>query len=408
MAGKFINTTYYDTQDALVEINRELVQNPFYLFNDKKGTKVKYYNINDEKTTLDPGSKLAYTDIGENSPIRFNVIHDLYLYQFSKGELNFDNGEFGLESDPIRGESYILPNTIVPRDGDYFEVDHINDSTWLFKVVNVQRDTLENGSNVYKIEWSLDRTSNEEIQCNVVEEYKYLNVEEGTNLKAVIKLEKYDIAVKLDQLSVTLVDYFQDIFYSDKIQSFTYKWFNEFNMYDPFVIEFIKRNKLLKGSDKFIFVEHQLPVPATFSIDYNRTLYRAFEERSIDKLKCSKYMSQADYIDSAISIFATRYEEYFALNYHVINQEVGPFNPKGIIPIISEELFNRIIENNKYDSECKNQYDNILIKFFHGEDLYLEDIDHIHDIDFETTKDMFYKLILLIFCVDFYTKKLLS
>ena len=408
MAGKFINTTYYDTQDALVEMNRDLVQNPFYLFNDKKGTKVKYYNINDEKTTLDPGSKLAYTDIGENSPIRFNVIHDLYLYQFIKAELNFDNGEFGLESDQVRGESYILPNTIVPRDGDYFEVDHINDSTWLFKVTNVQRDTLDNGSNVYKIEWSLERTSNEEIQLNVVEEYKYLNVEEGTNLKAVVKLERYDIAAKLDQLSITLVDYFQDIFYSDKIQTFTYKWFNEFNMYDPFVIEFIRRNKLLRGTDNYIFVDHQLQVPATFSIDYNRTIYRAFEERSLDILKCSKYMSQADHIDSPISIFATRHEEYFSLNYYVINQEIGPFNPKGIIPIISEELFNRILENKKYEPGCKNQYDNILIKFFHNGDLYAEDLDHIHDIDFETTKDMFYKLVLLIFCVDFYTKKLLS
>ena len=56
--GKFINTKYFDTQDKLVQMNNDLVQNPFYLFNDKKGTKVKaYYNINKEKSTLDPGSK---------------------------------------------------------------------------------------------------------------------------------------------------------------------------------------------------------------------------------------------------------------------------------------------------------------------------------------------------------------
>ena len=108
MAGKFISTKYYDTQDSLVKMNQDLVKNPFYLYNDKKGTKVKYYNINTEKTTLDPGSKLAYTDIGDNSPIRFNVIHDLYLYQFIKMELNFDNGEFGLENNPLRFWVYVL------------------------------------------------------------------------------------------------------------------------------------------------------------------------------------------------------------------------------------------------------------------------------------------------------------
>lgn len=408
MAGKFINTQYFDTQDSIVQMNEDLVKNPFYLFNDKKGTKVKYYNINDEKSTLDPASKLAYSNLGDNSPIRYNVVHDLYLYQFVKAELNFDNGEYGLESDPITGESYILPNLIEPRAGDYFEVDHVKDSTWLFKVNNVQRDTLDNGSNVYKIGWVLDRTTNKDILNNVVEEYKYVDVENGTNLKAVIKLEKYDIAKKLDEISITLADYFIDLFYSDKVQTFIYKWYNEYNIYDPFLIEFLIRNKLLKGTNSFIYVKHQMNVPCTFSIDYNRTLYKAFEEKDINKLKNSKYQSQADYIDSAISIFNTRYEDYYCLNYKVINQEIGPFNPKGIIPIINEELVDRIVANDKYEKDSKDSYNNIIIKYFNKEDLNLDDVSKLDEIDFEYGKDIFYKLILLIFCIDSYIKKLLS
>ena len=34
--GKFLNTQYYDTVDSLVKMNEDLVQNPFYLYNDKK------------------------------------------------------------------------------------------------------------------------------------------------------------------------------------------------------------------------------------------------------------------------------------------------------------------------------------------------------------------------------------
>lgn len=405
--GKFIDTQYYDTVDSLVKMNEDLVQNPFYSYNDKKCTKVRYYNINNEKTTLDPGSKLAYTDIGDESPIRFNIIHGLYLYQFIKAELNFENGEFGLESNPLTGESYILPNTIIPTDGDFFEVDHIKDSTWLFKVTDVQRDTLDNGSNVYKIGWSLDRTTNKDILKNVVEEFKYVDVEKGSNLKAIVKLEKYEVAERLDQMGTSLRKYFRGLFYSDQIQTFTYKWYNEYAMYDPFAVEFIIRNALLDDHMDYLHIKHQMSVPNTFVIDYDRTLYRAFEERNKDRLFHSRYQSQADQITDITSIFNTRYEDYFALNYNVIAEENGPFNPRGIIPIMEEELINHVMSGEMYTDHDK-LFNNIIIKYFNNEDIYKEDIDSILYIDFEPVKDIFYKTLLLIFCVDFYTKKLLS
>ena len=405
--GKFIDTQYYDTVDSLVKMNEDLVQNPFYSYNDKKCTKVRYYNINNEKTTLDPGSKLAYTDIGDDSPIRFNIIHDLYLYQFIKAELNFENGDFGLESNPLTGESYILPNTIIPTDGDFFEVDHIKDSTWLFKVTDVQRDTLDNGSNVYKIGWSLDRTTNHDILKNIVEEFKYVDTVQGSNLKAIVKLEKYDVAKRLDELGTSLRQYFRGLFYSDKIQTFTYKWYNEYNMYDPFAIEFIIRNGLLEDHSDYLHIKHQSNIPSTFVIEYDRTLYRAFETRNKDKLFHSKYQSQADMITDVTSIFNTRYEDYFALNYNVVAEENGPFNPRGIIPIMDEDLINHIMSGELY-TEHDKIFNNIFVKYFNNEDIYKDDIDSILYIDFDPVKDIFYKTLLLIFCVDFYTKKLLS
>lgn len=405
MAGKFMNTKYFETQDALVQMNQDLVSNPFYLYNDKKGTKVTYYNINKEKTTLDPGSKLAYSPLGDDSPIRYNVVHDLYIYQFIKMELDFENGDYGLENKEMTGESYILPNTIVPCDGDYFEVEHIKDSTWLFKVTDVQRDVLDNGNNVYKIGWILDRTTNRDILNNIVEEYKYIDTVEGTNIKSVVKLEKYDIAAKLDELSVNLVNYFKDLFYNPNVQTFTYKWYNEYNMYDPFAIEFIIRNRLLSTSENYIHVQHQCPIPATFNIDYNKSFYRAFEERSIEKLKRSQIKSQADYIDYKVGIFQTRFEPYWSVNYKVIIAPNSPYNPKGVIQLLDKEFVDKIIRNEKDDLPC---YKRIIVKFFNNEDVYKEDIESIDCIDLESTKDIFYLLLILIYCVDFYTKTLLS
>ena len=408
MPGKILYTKYFDTNDAVIGMNSTLVQNPFYSYNDKDGYAVTYYNINDEMSTLDPGSKLAYTDIGHNSPIRFNLIKNMYLYQFAKFELRLENGDYGLEGEPFTGESYILPNTIVPRDGDFFEVNHIKDSTWLFKVTDVQEDTLENGFNAYKIGWILDRTTNKEILQNVVKVFTYIDTVEGTNLKAVVEEDKYTVAKHLDDLSVTFVQYFKELFYDKYVQTFIYRWYNNYNMYDPFAIEFIIRNRLFNTIDNYLYVDHKMNVPRTFSIDYDKSVYRAFELRDIKKLCCSKIQSQADFIDDMTSIFNTRYEDYFSLNYEVLNVENGPLNPRGIIPIMDEDFEDRIVHNRKYPIDCEYNYRNIIIKYFNKEDIFLKDIENIERIDLVDIREVFYDCLFLIFCLDFYTKYLLS
>lgn len=410
MPGKFINTVYTDTMDQIINLQDDLIKNPFYSLNDKKGIRVKYYNQNTEKSTLDPGSGLAYTDIGENSPIRFNIIEGLYIYQFGKVELNMDNGDFGLESDTISGESYILPNTIIPYDGDFFEIYHIKDSSWLFQVNNVQRDTLENGANAYKFSWTLDRTTNRDILKNVNEDdiYEYIDVREGTNIKSVVKKKNYSRALQLENIGTTLREYFIELFYSELVQTFVYPYYNNSNLYDPYSIEFIIRNELLEDDlDSYIYVEHKIPVPNTFFINYDKTFFRAFEERNITELMNSVYQSQADFINSPVSIFGSRYEDYFSLGYQVFLQENNSLNARGIISILSEDLIEHISNNEKYTGDW-DLYKNIFVKYFNDEHIYESDIESIRFIDYEHTKDIYYHLILLIFCIDFYTKKLLS
>ena len=410
--GKFVNTNYVDSIDNIIDVNKKLINNPFYLFNDKgRGFKVTYYNINKAQSTLDPGSKISYTDLGDNSPIRYNKIYDFLLFQLNKFEINLENGDFGLEAEPITGESYILPNTIVPMDGDYFEIDHVKDSTWLFKVTDSSMDTLDNGSNCWKINWQLDRTSNREILNNVVDEFEFITTIEGTNTKAVVLRKDYKIAQQLDDLATTLRNYFRGLFYSDKIQSFTYQWYNFYNMYDSYSIEFIIRNKLLYSSSNYLSVQHQIQLPSTFSIDYDRCVFRAFELKDIKLLASCKYQAQANLINDVTSIFHTRYENYFALDYNVIAEENSPFNPRMIIPIIDEDLIDRIINNNKYnlvDDDKRKMFNNVFIKYFNNESINNDDIEYINEIDFEPIEQIYYKVLLLIFCVDSYTKNLLS
>lgn len=410
--GKFINTTYQNAVDSITNMNKDLISNPFYLFNNNKPTKVTYYNICLDKSTLDPGSELAYTNIGDKSPLRFNVVHDMYIYQFPRIEVNLENGDFGQESSPIEGESYILPNTIKPMEGDYFEVEHIKDRKWLFRINSVDLDTLDNDNNVWKISWSLDRGDNREILKNVVNDFEYVISPEGTNTKAVVELSDYQFALELDNFTSSLREYFKDLFYDEHVQTFTYKWYNESIMVDPFSIEFIQRNDLLSDSEnQYWYVKQQVVLPKTFAIDYNRSIFMAFEKHDKDCIMNYQYQSQADYIDDAISIFATRYEPYFALNYKTYYFDTNtPTTPKGIIPVLSEDLILHIATGELYTKEDdeKKLYLNTIIKWFKNDKITKEDICHIKCIDLNTTEEIYYHLLFLIFVLDQYTKQLLN
>ena len=410
--GKFINTTYQNAVDSITNMNKDLISNPFYLFNNNKPTKVTYYNICLDKSTLDPGSELAYTNIGDKSPLRFNVIHDMYIYQFPRIEVNLENGDFGQESSPIEGESYILPNTIKPMEGDYFEVEHIKDRKWLFRINSVDLDTLDNDNNVWKINWSLDRGDNREILKNVVNDFEYIISPEGTNTKAVVELSDYQFALELDNFTSSLREYFKDLFYDEHVQTFTYKWYNESTMVDPFSIEFIQRNDLLSDSEnQYWYVKQQVVLPKTFAIDYNRSIFMAFEKHDKDCIMNYQYQSQADYIDDAISIFATRYEPYFALNYKTYYFDTNtPTTPKGIIPVLSEDFILHIATGELYTKEDdeKKLYLNTIIKWFKNDKITKEDLCHIKCIDLNTTEEIYYHLLFLIFVLDQYTKQLLS
>ena len=121
-----LNVAHNQVTQSLIDLQADLLKNPFYLFNDKKAIPVDYYNLNTNKSTLDEALKIPYANIGVDSPLRFNLIKDFYLYGLERVTLNLDNGDFGIESSEITGEAIVLPDTIHPYPGDYFSVQMIN------------------------------------------------------------------------------------------------------------------------------------------------------------------------------------------------------------------------------------------------------------------------------------------
>lgn len=424
--GKLLNTTYHETVDKITGMYNNLVNNPFYNWNDKRPTICTYYNIDKNYSSLDPGSKIQYDNINDESPIRYNRIYDFIIYGFNRIELQTEYGDFGLEASEISGDAYILPNTIIPTEGDYFEISHIKDSTWLFIITDAQQDTLQNGSNAYKITYKLEYDDNNQIQNKIKHNYRMIDIREGTNISKIVRCEDYEIAKIMDEKAVMLKSRFQELFYNDKVQTFIFEDLNDFRMYDPFMIEFLIRNKILdNGEDDYIHVDHKLFTPKTFSLDYDRTFFRCFEKCNKDRLLESNHKIIYHIIESYGTTFASRYEAYYEVEYKDVT---GGYN----MPCISENLIFRIKENDlvdKIDDQDLIDYflwENIIIKYFNNGIIDQDEVESIDNfifkfqdmieaadnkkelLDFNSALKVFYIIPLLIFCLENAIEKVLK
>ena len=405
--GKILNTTYKDSVEKIISFTNDLVNNPFYQFNDQKPIVCTYYNLDKTYSSLDTGSKLSYDNIGAESPLRFNRIYDLILYGFNKIQLSNEIDEYGLESQEIQGDCVLIPNNFMPTEGDYFEVDHIKDSTYLFIVTDVQKDTLNNGSNAYKLTYRLEYHSNINLEKLVINNFRALEVREGTNIKKVVRCEDYDIAKYIDNTCVYLKHYFVNLFYNPHVQTFIFEDLTEYRIYDQYMIEFLIRNKILAdGEDSYIAVTHIIPVHQTFNIDYDNSFLRVFETRRVNKLLSSDRNLVADYISQYGSVFASRYETYYKAKY------TDHAQPPYTTYCLDDDFVYDIVEHKLVkDDEVENKPDlwkNIIIKYFYNEALTTDEIESIEDIKFEYAKNAYYIIPLLIFCLEKYMISVLN
>lgn len=403
--SKFINTSYVDGVESLSKFYNTIISNNFYKFSDEKPVKGTYYNLNKDYSSLDPGSKLSMDYKEEDTSLRWNVVFDMVLYSFPKFEMNTEAGEFGLEAATFEGETYILPNTIVPYEGDYFEIDSANN--WLFIVKDVQRDTLENGYNIYKITFKLDAIDRRQITDHIIHRYRYFENREGTNLASVVRCEDFDNAKKIDGICTTLKNYYKELFYNEYVQTFIYQDLTDINIYDPMMIEFLIRNKVLENNgDRYIHVMHQCPIDKTFSLDYDQTFFRAFESKDLNMLRKSKRRCDIMELNSYGTTFQSRFESYYKTFYKM--------HPGYHLTCIDDDLYGDIIDHNLHDDTSDiihlrdNLWNNIIIKYFYDEDLTEKEIASLYDIKYQISSKAFYMIPLILFCLDKTIEKILK
>ena len=393
MAGKFINTDQKVMLNMSTDNMKSLINNPYYLFSDKKGSLCTYYNLNTTKTTLDEATGGNYSLVGPNSPFRFNKINDAVIYGVTRVDIDFDVTEVGLSAGEISQEAYILPNTWIPYPGDFFTLNQLGEQ-YVFKVTSVGQNFLDTEATMYKITYVLEYSDNvniKEIKKQVTKEYNMILTNQGTNFNAILESSVYELISKMEEYTVKLKDYFYMIFYNQKVQSFTFMYHNCMRVYDPYLIEFIIRNNILKGATEYVNVSQQMFLPSTFGIDYDKTIFSCIEEKDINSRVRINHVGNLLLCNQKLSLLYAYPEDYYYMEYAKLATLHYSINIFGDLDLIYN------IRNN---IKTGNILVDILIKFFNDENITSDDLLMLKNIDYCDNIELFYGIPIAIFCLE--------
>lgn len=355
--GKFLDTTYTATINSILESKAKRLDNTFYTFTDKAPTTCTYYNINTSKSTLDESTNLAYSYTDGDSPLRYNKIKDMVLFGLDRIQVQMDAGDFGLESDTIEGDAYIIPNVFKPYPQDYFIINHTNEE-YLFKVTSVSLDTLPTGANMYKISYRLSSHDgdNTDIDSLVVESYTMDTTNIGTNLSLVIKDDDYNYISRVENICQDMISYYRSLFYSNKTQTFIFSY-DDHNFYDSYMIEFIKRNDIMNNADlDYLHIAHQMTPRATFPLDYANTFFHSLEKKDIGTI-CNP-SCYGMLVEDKTSLLYYSLENYYYI-FH--DYKMGDYWQ---VPSFDDDTVMRIRDNQRYETDDLNYFKNIVIDYF--------------------------------------------
>ncbi|MGN1394248.1 MAG: hypothetical protein ACI4V7_09535 [Succinivibrionaceae bacterium] len=399
MSGKFINKTYVNTIDSLTQGTINKVKTANYVFNDKTPVICNWYNLNNKATTLDEGTRAEYSSLGKKSPMRFNKITEAIFYTRNiRIELEEEYSDEGLGVSGMPSiAGIVLPNTWVPYQGDFFTFTHAG-KEWMYKVNAVSFDTIDNNNNIYRFEAMLDNIGTKAIEEQVVDRFRMIINNVGTNFNAVINEESYLTIDILDNILLKLKDYYIALFYNDRVQTFTYEGYYG-NLYDPYMIEFLIRNKIMEGSTEYVFVHHEIPIPRTFSIEYNDTYFRALETKTTSLFNNNTY--HADIIDNSYSLFSTVKEEYYMIDY----------KDKGLqrYTTLDPDFVRRVHTGELYENQSYHSIYNIIIRYMNGMKIDSNIIPIIENIEFvKSDNNLFYVIPMIIFIIENSIKKLMT
>lgn len=334
-------------------------------FSENTSILVNYYKQNEVLTTTDKGMGNVETNIGLSGK-KFNIIKDVPMFGVNTSQFELDDGEFGI-SGALKSEGVLIPDTVIPTADDYITFGFQNHK-YLFKITGIESDTIRS-NHYFKVSFKYDRDDVDSIKAQVVNEYTCIFDNIGSEDKCILLDSKLEQLQKLNDIYNSITESYMATFYNQMCSTLTHTWIDRL-IYDPYMIEFIKRHKLFffeYDYTSYTF-DHILDTPSDFIMRYNRTIYN-----TIDKGGDFEYKVRQIIINDPLTYFYNSPDNYFTLEMYDGNYNDLLYCNKFTSFVKGEEsdniLFN-ILDSYMENGITTELYDKVLSSF---DSFYCED-----------------------------------
>lgn len=238
-----------------------------------------WFSQDQNQSTVDRGSGDVDELFGPKSPIRWNQINNVPLYQF--GQANPENGEENnIEDITVDGECQIIPDTIVPQQYDTFIINHLS-MVHLFEVTAVHYDSMK-PDGYYKINYRLLGTEQriiDTLKSKVVGIYHLDMKAVGTRMDSVVREEDYVYRNRVEKMVNSMIDAYIAMFYNERHNCFL---FHDpsigLDCFDMCGNEFIARYSLMnRGNSARVIVLHDKIRDPRMGLYNNNSIYNWLE-----------------------------------------------------------------------------------------------------------------------------------
>lgn len=271
---------------------------------------VTYYNINDQNTTDSLGLNVHYQLLGIDSPLRYDKITKFPMLDLTPVKMEEKQASTSQARDlGTSGEVYIIPGTIMPKENDFFIINHLK-MNHLFRVTQVGQDAF-NTDGSYRVSYELFSTNPndiEQLERQTVREFVTdFRTIGGSDLTPVIGKEEYDHRSRLIKMVNDMTENYIARYYDHTHNCFILH-LNGRSLFDYCGNYFMAKNSIMINDSKIgniMLKDNKLNDPR-LDFFYEKSVYKWIERdaplRYLDKFKF-RIMKGYDYPDSSFAMY---------------------------------------------------------------------------------------------------------
>ena len=301
--AKIINVEKSQYLNSNIEMYASNKVGQYSKYLDKNPLFVTYFHINSAQSRTDVGTGGVNADLGKNSPIRFNQINNLPVYNIPelKPDAEFDENGYDIELE--LSDLVLLPNTIKPIPGDYLLIVLPSTIEFLFRVNQFSYNTIQS-NDFYLFSADLKSVGHNlitKIESQVVQKYETIFENIGTDDKCFILEEDVPKIQSVGSLFQELQESYISNFFDPETGTFVCKNndvtpMNDYWFYDKYVERFIMDSGIfyIDNEERSIVLSCADLEPPDMNRLYMQTLHYSVLNNKIDYLSSHPYYYQVD------------------------------------------------------------------------------------------------------------------